>query len=205
MHPTHNDFEKFINNLPAGSEPRKRCVQALIKTCGLYGILPNARTLIAYPILVLSRAVRDLVDAIRLYVKVFRLQSFTASTIIAGLWKLPTRVAKLRTRPAERTAIWGFRKEKDIDYRVVRVVYMFSRWLNIEHDVVIVEITIWCVSHSKHSRLALTRLAYIGLPVFLIVAWRVHVIHYPRSWKTQTANSQMRGSVGDFIRVAEGP
>jgi len=34
-------FQQVIDSLPDGSEQRKRCIRALRKTCGLYGILPT--------------------------------------------------------------------------------------------------------------------------------------------------------------------
>ena len=36
------DRSQIIDSLPTGSELRKRCLQALRKTCGIYGILPTS-------------------------------------------------------------------------------------------------------------------------------------------------------------------
>ncbi|KAF9646793.1 kinase-like protein [Thelephora ganbajun] len=37
-----DNLDKIIDNLPVESEPRKRCIRALRKTCGLCGILPTS-------------------------------------------------------------------------------------------------------------------------------------------------------------------
>lgn len=38
-------WQQIIDNLPIDSELRKRCLRALRKTCGLYGILPDSYTI----------------------------------------------------------------------------------------------------------------------------------------------------------------
>ena len=36
---------QIIDSLPVGSDLRKRCIRALRKTCGLYGVLPTSHTI----------------------------------------------------------------------------------------------------------------------------------------------------------------